>query len=438
MTFLDAPRFGSGICFARLNSLLTQLGIDPEWLSATGIAITGSNGKGSASAICSALATTHGFRTGLFTSPHLYRIEERIKVDGVDISADELRETGERIRALSQRISECAPQQRFGAFELLFACAVDIFFRRGCNACVYEAGIGGRYDPVRLVGSLHAAVTSLDLEHTALLGDSLELICFDKVDICRSGGTVVFGENCLPLARSIEAYCDLRDINRIQLGETYRVSHCELSEGVTTFELAFPYSGSSRFAVPLLGKHQASNCSVALILFQEWLLSRSGSGLHLSAAQQALDSVRWPGRLETIRHTPHTVIDVGHTPDGIRSALDALGASFPDERFILVAGVSIDKDADAILQLLLPHFPVVVCTQAFYKGRPAREIAEIARRYRPDVEIHCEPDIRDAERLASGIATREHCGIYVAGGMYLAVEIAQALRGDDPRSLPHI
>ena len=140
-------------------------------------------------------ASAYGLRTGLFTSPHLYRFNERFQVDGVSIGDDDLARLVSRIEAAIAGISQ-RRGEKFGAFEAMFALACLYFQESDCDFAVFEAGIGGRYDPVRLVGALATCVTSVDYEHVELLGHSLELIASDKSDACASGGTIVYGENC--------------------------------------------------------------------------------------------------------------------------------------------------------------------------------------------------------------------------------------------------
>jgi dihydrofolate synthase/folylpolyglutamate synthase len=157
--------------------------------------VTGSNGKGSTAAFCAGIGRAYGLRTGLFTSPHLYRFNERFQVDGAEIGDDDLARLKLRIETAIAEISRRRGEQ-FGAFEALFALACLYFQESECDFAVFEAGIGGRYDPVRLVGARVTCVTSVDYEHVELLGNSLELIASDKSDACASGGTIVYGENC--------------------------------------------------------------------------------------------------------------------------------------------------------------------------------------------------------------------------------------------------
>jgi dihydrofolate synthase / folylpolyglutamate synthase len=201
----DLPKYGDGVCLARLAELLDVLGIDRARLQRNSVVVTGSNGKGSTAAFCAAIGHAYGLRTGLFTSPHLYRFNERFQIDGADIGEDDLArltsKIADAIAGISRRRGET-----FGAFEAMFALACLYFQERECAFAVFEAGIGGRYDPVRLVGALVTTVASVDYEHVELLGHSLELIASDKSDACASGGTIVYGENCLGLKTHLTEY----------------------------------------------------------------------------------------------------------------------------------------------------------------------------------------------------------------------------------------
>ena len=201
----DLPKYGDGICLARMAALLEALGIDRARLQRISVVVTGSNGKGSTAAMCAQIGRAYGLRTGLFTSPHLFRFNERIQVDGEEIADAAFvhlkRHVEAAIADVSKRLGE-----KFGAFEALFALACLHFQVSGCDFAVFEAGIGGRYDPVRLVGAHETCVTSVDYEHVELLGNSLELIASDKSDACAAGGTIVYGENCRGLRPHLLEY----------------------------------------------------------------------------------------------------------------------------------------------------------------------------------------------------------------------------------------
>src|ERR1700674_2926876 len=215
----DLPKCGDGVCLARLADLLDAIAVDRARLQRVSVVVTGSNGKGSTAAFCAGIARAYGLRTGLFTSPHLYRFNERFRVDGADIGDDDLARLKSRIEAAIAEISQRRGEQ-FGAFEALFALACLHFQERQCDFAVFEAGIGGRYDPVRLVGALATCVTSVDYEHVELLGNSLELIASDKSDACASGGTIVYGENCRNLRPNLIDYNRYRAIASLFVRDT--------------------------------------------------------------------------------------------------------------------------------------------------------------------------------------------------------------------------
>src|SRR5260370_4786917 len=177
----DRPKYGDGVCLARMADLLDALAVDRARLQRISVVVAGSNGKGSTAAFCAGIARAYGLRTGLFTSPHLFRFNERFQVDGADIGDDDLARLVPRIEAAIGKI----PQRKrvtFGAFRAMCALACLYFQERNCEFAVFEAGIGGRYDPVRLVGALTSCVPSVEYEHVELLGPSLELIGSDKSD----------------------------------------------------------------------------------------------------------------------------------------------------------------------------------------------------------------------------------------------------------------
>ena len=182
----------------------------------------------------------------------------------------------------------------------------------------------------------------------------------------------------------------------------------------------------------LLGAFQFNNAAIAITLFLLWL-GRAGSGKTAAdieaAVRSGLRDTRWPGRLEIIRQNPLTVIDVGHTPDGIRQSLAGLKAIYGAQRWILVTGVSRDKNASEIVGALAPSFDTIICTAAHHKGAEAATIAAAARAANPDAKVHVAATIEDAVRLGQNLAASLGRGVYVAGGLFLAIEYAVVARG---------
>jgi dihydrofolate synthase/folylpolyglutamate synthase len=433
----DLPKYGDGICLARLAELLEALGIDRARLARHSVVVTGSNGKGSTAAMCAAIGRASGLRTGLFTSPHLLRFNERIRIDEAEIGDEAFARLKQSVETAIAAISG-KRGERFGAFEALFALACLYFQENECEFIVFEAGIGGRYDPVRLIGAHQTCVTSVDYEHVELLGNSLQLIVSDKSDACAAGGTIIYGENCRPLRRHLLEYNRWRGITSLFVRDEIGISGESASASEQQFDLQFGYHDYRGLETHLLGAVQFNNAAIAVALFLLWGQKRS-----LGKAPEEIESVirtglrdtQWPGRLEIIAQDPLTVIDVGHTPDGIRQSLASLKAIHGADGWILVTGASGDKKADEIVGSLAPSFDTIICTAAYHKGANPESIAAAARRANPEADIHVATTIEDAVRLSRELAVSRKRKLYVAGGLFLAIEYATAARGGRAQDL---
>jgi dihydrofolate synthase/folylpolyglutamate synthase len=427
----DMPKYGDGVCLARMAELLDALGVDRARLARASVVVTGSNGKGSTAAFCAGTARACGLRTGLFTSPHLYRFNERFQVDGSPIGDHDLARLASRIEIAIAAISRHRGET-FGAFEALFALACLYFAERHCDFMVFEAGIGGRYDPARLVGARVTCVTSVDYEHVELLGHSLELIVSDKSEACAAEGTIVYGENCRTLRPHLTEYNRHRAISSLFVRDEIGIAGESASKSGQRFDFRFGSYEFRSLEMTLLGAFQFNNAAVAMTLFLLWLArERHGkAAADLEAAiRSGLRDTRWPGRLEVIRRNPLTVIDVGHTPDGIRQSLAGLRAIYGAERWILVTGVSLDKNAGEIVGALAPSFDTIICTAAHHKGMAVEAIAAAARGANPQATVHVAATTEEAVRLSENLAASLDRRIYVAGGLFLAVEYAVVAKG---------
>ena len=427
----DLPKYGDGICLARMAGLLEALGIDRVRLQRMSAVVTGSNGKGSTAAMCAQIGRAYGLRTGLFTSPHLLRFNERIQVDGVEIGDDTVLRLKLQVDAAIAEVSKRIGQQ-FGAFEALFALACLHFQEGGCDFAVFEAGIGGRYDPVRLVGAHETCVTSVDYEHVELLGNTLELIASDKSDACATGGTIVYGENCRALRPHLVEYNRWRGCTPLFVRDEITIGNEAQSASGQHFDFQFGYHDFRRVELSLPGAFQFNNAAIAATLFLLWLQReqpRQAPERIETAIRSGLRDARWPGRLEVIQQDPLTVIDVGHTPDGIRQSLASLTAIHGAEDWILVTGASGDKKANEIIGALAPSFDTIICTAALHKGANAEGIAAAAARANPAASLHVAASIEEAVRLAGKLAAAPSRRIYVAGGLFLAIEYATVAKG---------
>jgi dihydrofolate synthase / folylpolyglutamate synthase len=430
----NLPKYGEGVCLARMAELLDALSVDRARLSRISVVVTGSNGKGSTAAFCAGIGRAYGLRTGLFTSPHLVRFNERFQVDGAPIADDDLSRLVSRTETAIAELRN----EKFGAFEALFALACLHFQETGCDFAVFEAGIGGRYDPVRLVGALFTAVTSVDYEHVELLGASLELIASDKSDACAAGGSIVYGENCRSLRPHLLEYNHHREVAALFVRDHVGIAGGSISTAGQRFDFQFGDYEFRSLEMSLLGAFQFNNAAIAVALFLLWLRQerpKAAPKAVEAAVRSGLRDVRWPGRLEVIQREPLTVIDVGHTPDAIRQALASLKAIYGAEGWILVTGVSFDKNADEIVSALAPSFDTIICTAAYHKGADAETIATAARNANPAAAVHVAATIEAAANISHTLAASLGGRIYVTGGLFVAIEYATVVRGGRARDL---
>jgi dihydrofolate synthase / folylpolyglutamate synthase len=394
------PKFGQGPGLERTARIADRLGLDLAGFGDHGAAIVGSNGKGSTAAMTAALLQQTGAGVGLFTSPHLFALNERFRIDGEDISDDELATHWDRVAAAAEVSGET---DALGGFEFLFLIAADWFAARGCRHTVWEAGLGGRLDPVRRIAARRLALTSLDLEHTQVLGDTLEQIAREKIDAAPQGATL-FAPSDIAVREEIAAHCAMRGVT---------LQAIDVSEAP---------------APPLPGEHQRANAALAVAL------TRDMAPLGPALIAAGLAATRWPGRLEVIGDEPLIVIDVGHTPAGIAAALRGFETMCGAREAVLVCGVSHDKNASALIGALAATFSTIICASARHKGAPAAELAAHAAAATPGAEIVIAESVTDARRLA---LAKAHGGgaIYVAGGLFLAAEFKAVHLGRDPALL---
>jgi dihydrofolate synthase/folylpolyglutamate synthase len=433
----DLPKYGDGVCLARIAELLDVIAVDRAWLQRIAVVVAGSNGKGSTAAFCAGIGHALGLRTGLFTSPHLYRFNERFQVDGAPIGDAELAHLVARIGAAAADIS-ARRNEKFGSFEAMFALACRYFQDQGCDFAVFEAGIGGRYDPVRLVGARTACITSVDYEHVELLGHSLQLIVSDKSDACASGGTIVLGENCRELRPHLTEYLRYRDVSTLLVRDQIAIAAESVSPAGQRFDYRFGDYHFRGLDMRLLGAFQFNNAAIAVTLLLLWLYrdqpERTLPEIE-AAVRSGLRDARWPGRLELIRPAPLTVIDVGHTPDAIRQALESLQAIHGADGWILVLGISFDKKVREIVDALAPSFDTIICTTAHHKGMAAEDLAGTVREANPRASVQVATTIEAAAELSRTLALAQHRKIYVAGGLFLAIEYANLARGGRAQDL---
>jgi len=396
-----------------MTELLAALG-SPERRYAT-VLVGGTNGKGSTAALLAAMLAAAGYRTGLYTSPHLERPAERIRIDGRSIE-------DERLVSLLARVLACEPRGDLPTyFEAMTAAAFLAFAREEIEIAVVEVGMGGRLDATNLCDPLLSIVTSIDFEHEEFLGTTLAAIAGEKAGIFRRGRpAIVWAEQPAALAALAAAAAGVGADFRAAGDAVVRLAVASESRGQrVTFSTA---TRTWQLALRLPGAHQANNLVLAVLAAEE-LAKRGYPRLDPESIARGVAGCEWPGRLElvTLPHRRQVLLDAAHNPAGAeRLAAYLHGPALP---FTLLFGALADKDVGSMLTSLAPQAASVVLTRP--PNPRAVPPAELARYLLPALPVSWHDDPDEALMTALGAAPPL---VVACGSIYLIGELRGALR----------
>ena len=404
-------RFGIKLGLATIRRMLAGLGNPHQRYSC--IHIAGTNGKGSVASSLAAVLMCSGYRVGLYTSPHLVRFNERIKVDGEDISdADIVR--------LYRRVCRALPGGREPTFfEFTTAMALDEFGRQNVDWAVIETGMGGRLDATNVLTPELSIITNVSLEHREYLGHSLPAIAFEKAGIIKRRRPVVTGVRQASAFAVVEQTARKKSAPVYRLGSQFRVRRQSGSR--------FTYHGMDHvwpdMVTGLQGDYQTQNAALVLAAC-ELLLTRAPL-ISPQSIREGLLTNRWPGRLEVVSEKPLIMFDGAHNLEAARQLARHLSAHFREREITMVIGILDDKPYRSMLRLLLPMATRLIITQAkINRALPAEKIEATARRLVSDIRII--PDVGAALRCAVATAAPDSLTL-VAGSLYVVGEAKAAL-----------
>jgi dihydrofolate synthase / folylpolyglutamate synthase len=387
--------------------------------------IAGTNGKGSTAAMLESILRAAGLRTGLYTSPHLERINERIRVAGADISDAEFAEAFTRLAALIEDLLALGPEASGLTahptyFECLTAMAFDVFARRAVDFAVFEVGMGGRLDSTNIVTPEVAVITQIAFDHENFLGHSIEEIAREKAGIIKPGAWVVSAAE-EPAARAVIARrCAEQDARLVEIDSAYRVEDLRAENGCYQARIAAAHSAKSiEIALPLAGRFQVRNALAAVAAAR--LLAERGFPIDDAAIARGITATRWPGRLERVHERPTVFLDGTHNPAGARELLAFWQEQFAGRRIILVYGAMRDKAVDEITGLLFPHAARILITQPRQpRAISAAALAEMTRHLSEHMDIVEVPEEAMEEALEMA---GPHDVIFATGSLYLVGDL---------------
>ena len=396
MDYKEALEYINGVSWlgtkpglTRVTALLEKLGRPQDALKF--IHIAGTNGKGSCAAMLSSVMKCCGYRTGLFTSPYLARFNERMQVNGKPIGDEALAEVVAQVKPAADAMEDHPTE-----FEMMTAAAFLWFKQERCDIVVLETGLGGRLDATNVIAAPEAAVImNIGLDHTQILGDTVEKIAAEKAGIIKPGCDCV-------LYRQQESVMDVVRQRCTALGAGLHIADFDRihSEFDSLYGQSFAYKGEL-YALPLLGKHQLKNAATALEVVE--VLRSKGWKLEQSDVEHGIYAVSWPGRFELIHDEPLFVVDGGHNPQCAETVVENLMNYFSGNNRVMLVGMLADKDVDGTLAILDRAADEYVCiTPESERALPAEELAKKLEKYGKQITV-C-PAIPDAVAAACDAA----------------------------------
>jgi dihydrofolate synthase / folylpolyglutamate synthase len=383
--------------------------------------IAGTNGKGSTAAFLESILRHAGFRTGLYTSPHLERMNERIRVNGAEITDAAFAETLTRVQgAIEELLAAGKLRAHPTYFECVTAMAFEYFSRAEVAFGVFEVGLGGRLDATNILTPAVSIITRIDFDHENFLGHSLQEIAWEKAGILKEGAPVVVAEQHeeareVILARARELCCPV-----IETAAAYRIEDSAMEEGCGRASVTRIATGRSmKIAPQLKGGFQLQNALTAVAAAH--VLQRQGFRIPAEAIEKGVAATVWPGRLEKLHSLPDVYLDGAHNPAAARELASFWEENFAARKIFLLYGALRDKAVDEIAGVLFPRAAEVVFTEPrTSRSISASQLSEIAAHHAGHSSV-----IADAEQAFDYLLSKAtpQDAVFVTGSLYLVGQL---------------
>lgn len=395
----------------RMRALLAALGSPQDKFQSVHIA--GTKGKGSTAAICESILRAAGYRTGLYTSPHLHTFRERIRVAGELIYPHAIVEGVARLQEVQPQFPDVS------VFELMTALAFDYFAKAGVEIAVVEVGIGGRLDATNVITPRVSVITSISYDHTTVLGETLAKIAAEKAGIIKPRVPVVSSPQKAEALEVLERTADGRHAPLTLVGRDWTWEPLDQNLNRQAFRVKGP-GGNQAFdlRLHLLGSHQLANATTAIAALA--VLGDAHPAINSQAIQTGVESASWPGRFEVLEKNPYMVLDGAHNGDSARQLVATLGTLFPEARVHWIFGASSDKDVGAMFEEMIPLSREFIITRSNHpRAADSQELAALARQR--GARVTTAESVADALELVHRRASGDDV-IAVTGSLFIVAE----------------
>lgn len=402
----------------RMEELLGQF-VNPHRAYAS-VHVAGTKGKGSVTAMIEAILRAAGYRTGMYTSPHLHTFRERIQAEGRLIAEEDV------ARLVEEMLPVLDARPEVTVFEAITALAMRYYAERGVQMAVFEVGLGGRLDATNVLLPLVSVITSISLDHVKVLGDTLGAIAREKAGIIKPGVPAVTAPQKPEALDVVRRTAAERGAPLVEVGRDWRWRVRKADAAGQRLDVYRPGSEDAPeygdLYIPLMGMHQLENASAAVAAVEA--LRERGTAIPEDAVREGLGHVRWPGRLEVLGRRPWVVVDGAHNVYSIERLLSAVGALIEHRRFILVVGIGVTHSPRDLLAALLPAASTVIVTRSRHaKATPPEELAARSRELgREAVVTH---SLAEALAAALDVASPDDL-VLTTGSLFVVAEAREA------------
>ena len=383
--------------------------------------VAGTNGKGSFSCMLSEVLREAGYRVGLFTSPFIKEFNERIRVNGQDIPNEDLAAVTEYVRGFADTMEDLPTE-----FELITAIALEYFRRQNCDIVVLEVGMGGRLDSTNVINTpILSVITEISLDHTGMLGDTVEAIAAEKAGIIKTGVPVMFSGTDTR-ARAVIA----NTAQRMGCAITYPAYDTLLVEQSSIEGSTFTYKGKSGYTISLAGLYQPRNAAAVICAVEA--LRRGGYAISDEVLRAGLACARWSARFELLRRDPVIIYDGGHNPGGVTVSFASVAQYFPGVKCTALSGIMADKDYAETVEISAPYIArAFTVTPNVPRALNGEAYADTYRAH--GVEATSCESIESGVAAATDDARREGRPLIIFGSLYMYADIVSAVDKVLPR-----